>query len=250
MSVTAQAQRNFSALEELGFALTNYVLAKYHLPEDADFMTVHDEATGLDFDLRRKGRKIFVTLHKDRTPPARARRAPAPPRRAPAPPKADEEDEVVMDADEEDDAKDWIDELVMDAVKAEEKKEIRTEKPKRSVSVVPRTEPMPVKRMISKRVTRAIRAYDTSETDVCEIMQRIIIDIQNNDNELIDIDCIVAIYKAIEHMEHKYIIEFPPGCEDFASLWSEFVMVVSIFVLTGFETADCEDCEDYGNETA
>ena len=62
---TTQTQKRFSELEKMGFILSNYIKSKYPLQDGVNFMTIHDDVTGEDFDIKRKGNKIYVSKHKN-----------------------------------------------------------------------------------------------------------------------------------------------------------------------------------------
>ena len=62
---TTQAPKLFSELEKMGFILSNYIKSKYPLQDGINFMTIHDDVTGEDFDIKRKGNKIYVLKHKN-----------------------------------------------------------------------------------------------------------------------------------------------------------------------------------------
>lgn len=57
--------KQFNELEELGFKLSNYIRLKYPLPEGVNFMVVHEPIFNETFDIRRKGSKVFVSIHKN-----------------------------------------------------------------------------------------------------------------------------------------------------------------------------------------
>ena len=63
-SRTAQSPKSFNELEELGFIFSKYIRAKYPLQDGVNFMTIHDDVTNEDLDIKRKGPKIFVSKHK------------------------------------------------------------------------------------------------------------------------------------------------------------------------------------------
>lgn len=60
-----KAPRQFNELEELGFKLSNFIKSKYPLPEGVNFMSVHDPILDETFDIKRKGPKVFVSIHKN-----------------------------------------------------------------------------------------------------------------------------------------------------------------------------------------
>lgn len=69
--VPTQSPKRFNKLEELGFILSNYIKAKHPLQDDVNFMTIHDDITNEDFDIKRKDPKIFVSKHKNQRRPSK-----------------------------------------------------------------------------------------------------------------------------------------------------------------------------------
>ena len=64
-----QTPKRFNKLEELGFILSNYIKSKYPLQDGVNYMTIHDDVTNEDFDIKRKDPKIFVSKHKNQRRP-------------------------------------------------------------------------------------------------------------------------------------------------------------------------------------
>ena len=71
-----QAPKQFSELEELGFILSNFIKSRYPLQDGASFTTIHDNVTGVDFDIKRKGNKIYVSKHKNQRRPKQTQQKP------------------------------------------------------------------------------------------------------------------------------------------------------------------------------
>lgn len=71
-----KAPKQFSDLEELGFILSNYIKSKHPLQDGVNFMTIHDDVTNEDFDIKRKGNKIYVSKHKNQRRPKQTQQKP------------------------------------------------------------------------------------------------------------------------------------------------------------------------------
>ena len=69
--IPKQSLKRFSELEELGFILSNQNIRFMTIHDDVNFMTIHDNVTNEDFDIKRKGPKIFVSKHKNQRKPSK-----------------------------------------------------------------------------------------------------------------------------------------------------------------------------------
>ena len=249
MSAAARATRQLNDLEKMGLALANIINARHPLPKGRNFMTVHDDVTGLDFDLRRKDCKIFVTLHNDprapapRAPtPTPARRAPTPARRAPTPARRAPTPAMLSPATDDDD-----DEAKMDALEALMNQPKTEKKTSKKIVIVRGTHKRPVSHSFTKDVKNAIKAYN-EKGNIWLNMKKVTYDIEHLCEEQLNLPAIEAIYHAVVDMNHRFRFEIPKDFGQYeraVKIWSEFSVSVQRFGDNGFE---CVDDDNYVEE--